>query len=526
MLQPWRRLRLPVPPGVAILSACEKWLGTKRGSLHLNRCLTGTEKALMESGPGDPRDAGNDGSLGEGLEPTDSSLGAGQRTALPGNLSGRRKRAWQQSLSPLERISQLVPAEFVSPEVKDLKIVYQEAENEGDGAKNVSSGPIQKPVPVGEMEITEPHSPGLEKHFVTKDDSVTWDMLHATDRKATAKNLPFKAGDLFVAEFHKKYYLEFKKMCTLTDSGKLMSNWGAVSHKEIIGKLPGQMLKTSLGFEFLLKRPSLEEFVLLMKRGPTVSYPKDIKAMLMMMDISPGDVALEAGSGSGGMTLFLSRAGSQGCILSFDVRNDHHRIAKKNYERWRTAWKVAHEEEWPDNVNFINKDIVTAAEDIKSITFDAIALDMLSPQVALPVVFTCLKQGGVCTVYIANITQVIDLLEGIRACQLPLLCEKICEVTHRDWLVVPSKQKDGSISRRVEPQQNAVIYNQERTEELEVDEPHLDEVKPFGSVPYIARPYPWQTGHTAFLVKLRKFKPAHLHPELEASNIPQGNTIA
>lgn len=53
-----------------------------------------------------------------------------------------------------------------------------------------------------------------------------------------------------------------------------------------------------------------------------------------------------------------------------------------------------------------------------------------------------------------SITQVIDLLEGIRSCELPLLCEKIMGVSITDWLVAPSLRKDGRVSERVDPQRN------------------------------------------------------------------------
>ncbi|XP_067883794.1 tRNA (adenine(58)-N(1))-methyltransferase, mitochondrial isoform X2 [Heterodontus francisci] len=402
-----------------------------------------------------------------------------------GGLLPRRR-----SLSPLERVSSLIPDQMLSQEVLDLR---EQQTNQGPGG---SSGPRSynaasvPTVPAG-LQAAPRRSWDLPQEEVQET---------ASQLKSPAKEVLFKTGDVVLVEFRRRRHLELQKMFNLVEGGKLHTKWGMLTHQEILGRLPGQVLRTSIGFEFILRRPSLEEFVLLMKRGPAISYPKDISAMLTMMDVSGGDCVLESGSGSGAMTLFLSRTvGSSGQVYSFEVRQDHHHNAKRNYQRWRNAWEASREKEWPNNVDFINKDIVSAADDIQGKMFDAIALDMLSPQLALPVIYTHLKQGGVCAVYLANITQVVDLLEGIRSSGLSLSCEKILEVIHRNWLVAPALRKDGSTAPRVEPQRN--MYDEFEDEEekdatvLE-DDGEEEDSKPFCTVPYIARPHHEQVSHT------------------------------
>ncbi|XP_066034208.1 tRNA (adenine(58)-N(1))-methyltransferase, mitochondrial isoform X2 [Chamaea fasciata] len=397
-----------------------------------------------------------------------------------------RRRAWESSLSPLERVRRLLPPEEAAAVARCA----------------AAAAPQPRAPPEEKEEEVAVATPG-----------------QALVEAAGPRSGPFRAGELALAEVRRKHNTTLKLLCRLAAEAVLSSPGGVLPHRDIIGQLPGQVLRASGGARLLLRRPSLDEYVLLMPRGATIAYPKDISALLMMMDIHPGDTVLETGSGSGAMSLFLSRAvGPKGRVLSYEIRDDHHALAKKNYRRWCSAWEIGHMDKWPDNVEFILKDISTAAADMKSVTLDAVVLDMLNPQCALPVVHPSLKQGGVCAVYLANITQVIDLLDTIRSCKLPFLCERIIEVTHRSWSVLPAKLKHGKSSQMVGTQENIEEPPQNEYEEIHIQDQAVlkeskyneslsDAAETNRSVPYIARPSHWQEVHSAFLTKLRKFRP-------------------
>ena len=101
-----------------------------------------------------------------------------------------------------------------------------------------------------------------------------------------------------------------KYLFELRESGELHLNSGRLLHSTISAGCPGQRFKTHLGTaDLVVRRPSLEEYTLLMSRGPTPTYPKDILAMIGLMNVGLGSTVVEAGSGSGAMTLHLSKAG-------------------------------------------------------------------------------------------------------------------------------------------------------------------------------------------------------------------------
>ncbi|CDQ67380.1 unnamed protein product [Oncorhynchus mykiss] len=430
----------------------------------------------------DPK--GEKGENENGSKTTDN-LDPSPQTLTPMHTQGRGLFGKRRPLSPLERISRLLPQDSLAPEL----LVLREEENP-------------------EVKQGEPDGVGVQKDHNTSAASVTETKIHSSQGEVESAEpqhlLTF--GELLLAEYRKKGRVEFRKMFQLQDGQRLQSSWGTIGHSDIVGRHAGDFIRTIHGTPILIRRPNLEEYVLYMKRGPAIAYPKDASMMLMMMDVTEGDCVLESGSGSGAMSLFLSRAvGSKGSVMSVEIREDHHRRAVLNYNRWCSSWILRRGEEWPDNVQFHNSDLQGASLLLAGRGFHSIALDMINPQLVLPTVIPHLHPGAVCAVYLANITQVIDLLEGLRCSALPLLCERIIEVQLRDWLLAPAIQKDGRFCRRKAPPS---ARNQEEGENNKSDEEKeytsSPEPAPYGSVPYIARPHPEQASHTAFLVKLRK----------------------
>jgi tRNA (adenine57-N1/adenine58-N1)-methyltransferase len=141
-----------------------------------------------------------------------------------------------------------------------------------------------------------------------------------------------------------------------------------------------------------------------MPRGAAVVYPKDAGQIVAMADIFPGARVVEAGVGSGALTMSLLRAvGDRGCVHSYERRADFADIARANVETFfggpHPAWRVT------------VGDLVEALDERDA---DRVVLDMLAPWECLDAVAGALLPGGVLLCYVATATQLSRVAEAIR----------------------------------------------------------------------------------------------------------------
>jgi tRNA (adenine57-N1/adenine58-N1)-methyltransferase catalytic subunit len=139
--------------------------------------------------------------------------------------------------------------------------------------------------------------------------------------------LPLQDGEqvLLIDQRGKRHLIFLRK------SETFHSDRGWIMHDAVIGQPDGSWVRSSMGLRYLALRPTLAEFVLDMPRGAQVIYPKDLAMILFWADVYPGCRVLEAGTGSGALTLALLRAvGPEGRVITFEQRDEFARRALAN----------------------------------------------------------------------------------------------------------------------------------------------------------------------------------------------------
>ena len=221
------------------------------------------------------------------------------------------------------------------------------------------------------------------------------------------------------------------KMHTITL--QLNQEWhthnGWLVHNEVVGLPEGSVVETTGGLKFLAFKPLLADYVLAMPRGATIVYPKDAAMILGLADIAPGVSVLEAGVGSGALSISLLRAvGSKGSVDSFEKREEFATIATKNVNQYFG--------ENPSNWN-LELGAVQDFDHVKQ--YDRVVLDMLAPWECIDMASKVLVPGGVFIAYVATTTQLSQTAEAIKASSCftePESSETIVRGWHHEGLAV------------------------------------------------------------------------------------------
>jgi len=212
---------------------------------------------------------------------------------------------------------------------------------------------------------------------------------------------------------------ERRYLISLRAGASFHTHVGIVDHDNLIGTPEGSTVLGSTGRRFLVVRPTLSDAVLKMPRGAQVIYPKDLGAILIEADIAPGDRVLEAGVGSGALSMALLRAGAD--VVGYELRDDFAERARSN-----VASMLG-----PDARYRV--EIRDVYEGIDESGLDRILLDLPEPWRVLPHAARALRPGGILCAYLPSINQTSQLRAALEHHGFGMA--STLEVLHRTWHV-------------------------------------------------------------------------------------------
>ena len=224
---------------------------------------------------------------------------------------------------------------------------------------------------------------------------------------------PVQAGEriLFVDAKERRY------LVTMVEGAQFHTHAGIIDHDEVIGRDEGRVVTAANGRSFLVLRPTLADVVVKMPRGAQVIYPKDLGAILLAADIGPGMRVLEAGVGSGALSMTVLRAGAS--IVGYELREDFADRARQNVTAM-LGDDVAYRVELRD---------VTKGIDERDL--DRVLLDMPEPWAVVAHAQEALRPGGIFLAYLPTINQTWQLRAELERRSFAMA--ETVEILRRTW---------------------------------------------------------------------------------------------
>lgn len=203
---------------------------------------------------------------------------------------------------------------------------------------------------------------------------------------------------------HVLLFLDRRRTFLITVKKKqdLHTHKGFIRLDNLVGKHYGDRVKTNLGVEFVLLKPSIRDYVMKMLRRTQIIYPKDMALIVLHTGIGPGSRVVEAGTGSGALTSYVAHyVKPDGHVYSYEARKEFVKNAKKNIAKAGLL----------EYVKIKNKDIT---QSISEKNVDAVILDLATPWLVVPHAYKALKGGGAIASFSPTIDQVVKTVEELQ----------------------------------------------------------------------------------------------------------------
>ena len=199
---------------------------------------------------------------------------------------------------------------------------------------------------------------------------------------------------------------------------------GLIEHDDVIGKPEGIVVTTQLGARLLAVRPTFAEQVTGRRRQTQPIYPKDLGAILVSADVFPGARVLEAGTGTGALTMAVLRAvGDRGSVVSYEAREEFLEAATRAIVETMGAV--------PPNLTLKLGDVYLGVDERD---VDRVLLDLPEPWQAVPAVKAALRPGGIVFAHCPNVSQVQRFFDCLREVRGFGMLEAF-ELLQRGWTV-------------------------------------------------------------------------------------------
>lgn len=188
----------------------------------------------------------------------------------------------------------------------------------------------------------------------------------------------------------------------------------------------GGIVRSHLGHPYRILKPTVYELIKGVKRQTQIMYPKEIGYVLLKLGVTPGSRIIEAGTGSGGLTLALATyVGDTGKVYTHERRPEFYEVAKKNLARVGLSHRVEQHLCDIEQTGFMH----TGA--------DALFLDVREPQDCLRHIPPAVTPGATCGFLLPTCNQVSDLIRGLE--QGPFTEIEALEILVRRYKIVPDR---------------------------------------------------------------------------------------